>query len=74
VAEYELKTQLVHMGRKKATGFMGWATYEMRVKDEWNKKTSMLAALAEYSNIGGNRTGGFGVVKKQEKPKGKSFE
>ena len=63
VAEHELKTQLVYMGRKKATGFVGWATYEMKAKDEWNKATCMLARFAEYSNIGGNRTGGFGVTK-----------
>jgi CRISPR-associated endoribonuclease Cas6 len=62
VAEHELKTQLVYMGRKKATGFLGWTTYEMEAKDEWNKVTCMLARFAEYSNIGGNRTGGFGVT------------
>jgi CRISPR/Cas system endoribonuclease Cas6 (RAMP superfamily) len=68
VAEHELKTQLVYMGRKKATGFLGWTTYEMEAKDEWNKVTCMLARFAEYSNIGGNRTGGFGVTKLMLKP------
>jgi len=52
VAEHQLKTQLVYMGRKKATGFLGWTTYEMKVKDKWNKVTCMLAKFAEYSNIG----------------------
>jgi len=63
VAEHELETRLVYMGRKKATGFIGWATYEMNAKDEWNKATYVLARFAEYSNIGGNKTGGFGVTK-----------
>jgi CRISPR/Cas system endoribonuclease Cas6 (RAMP superfamily) len=67
VAEHQLKTQLVHMGRKKATGFVGWTTYEMKTKGEWNKVTCMLARFAEYANIGGNRTGGFGVVQLHEK-------
>lgn len=67
--EYELKTRLVHMGRKKAKGFVGWTLYEMKAKDEWNKVTCMLARFAEYSNVGGNRTGGFGVVRTKTKEK-----
>ena len=63
VAEYKLKTRLAHMGKKKATGFVGWITYETKTMDEWSKTTVMLAKYAEYSNIGGNRTGGFGVAK-----------
>lgn len=63
VAEHELSTQLVHMGKRKVSGFTGWATYEMKTMDEWNKTTCTLAKFAEYSNIGGNRTGGFGEVK-----------
>lgn len=63
VAEHELKTRLVYMGRKKATGFIGWTTYEMKAKDEWNKVTYMLARFAEYSNVGGNKTGGFGLTR-----------
>lgn len=62
VSEHELHTQLVHMGRRKATGFLGWTTYEMKAEDEWNRTTHALARFAEYSNVGGNRTGGFGVV------------
>jgi len=64
VSEYELWTRLVVMRRKKATGFVGWITYELKDKDsEWNKITCMLAKFAEYANIGGNKTGGFGVTK-----------
>jgi CRISPR-associated endoribonuclease Cas6 len=64
VSEYELRTKLALMKRKKATGFTGWATYELKDKEsEWNKVTLMLARFAEYANIGGNRTGGFGVAR-----------
>jgi len=64
VSEYELWTRLAVMRRKKATGFVGWVTYELKDKEsEWNKITCMLAKYAEYANIGGNKTGGFGVTK-----------
>ena len=64
VCEYDLYTRLAVMRKKKATGFVGWVTYEMKDKEsEWNKVTCMLARFAEYANVGGNRTGGFGVVK-----------
>lgn len=50
--------------RKKATWFERWVTYEMKDKEsEWNRITCMLAKYAEYANIGGNKTGGYGVVK-----------
>ena len=69
VSEYELWTRLVTMRAKKATGFMGWATYELKDKEsEWNKVTLMLAKYAEYANLGGNRTGGFGVTRLFLKP------
>ncbi|MFQ6068576.1 MAG: hypothetical protein ACE5KD_03435 [Candidatus Bathyarchaeia archaeon] len=48
-------------------GFVGWTTYEIEAKDEWNKVTCTLARFAEYSNIEGNRTGGFGVVQFRER-------
>jgi CRISPR/Cas system endoribonuclease Cas6 (RAMP superfamily) len=32
-------------------------------ESEWNKITGMLARFAEFAGVGGNRTGGFGVVK-----------
>lgn len=64
VSEYELWTRLAVMKRKKATGFVGWVTYELKdKKSKWNKTTCMLAKYAEYANIGGNKTGGFGVTK-----------
>ncbi|MGQ9680616.1 MAG: CRISPR-associated endoribonuclease Cas6 [Candidatus Bathyarchaeia archaeon] len=70
VSAYELRTRLVEMGRKKAVGFTGWAEYEMDESGEWNRVTVALARFAEYSNIGGNRTGGFGEVKYHSKKNG----
>ena len=64
VSEYELWTRLAVMKRKKATGFVGWVTYEIKDEEsEWNKMTKVLARFAEFANVGGNRTGGFGVVR-----------
>ena len=52
------------MKRKKATGFVGWITYDLKdKKSKWNKTTCMLAKYAEYVNIGGNKTGGYGVTR-----------
>jgi len=70
VSEYELWTRLAVMRQKKATGFVGWVTYELKdLESEWNKITCMLAKYAEYANIGGNKTGGFGVVKMHKRNK-----
>jgi len=64
VSEYELQTRLAVMKRKKATGFVGWVTYELRGQEsEWNRITCMLAKFAEFANVGDNKTGGFGVTK-----------
>jgi len=63
VSGYELRTRLAVMRQKKATGFVGWVMYELKDKEsEWNKVTCMLAKFAEYANLGGNKTGGFGVA------------
>jgi len=52
------------MKNKKAAGFIGWATYELKDEgSDWNKVTCMLARFAEYANVGGYRAGGFGVVR-----------
>lgn len=62
--EYELWATLAILRSKKAAGFVGWVTCEMKGKEsEWNKVTIMLAKYAEYANIGGNKTGGYGVTK-----------
>ena len=64
VSEYELRTRLVVTRRKKVTGFTGWVTYELKDSEsQWNRTTYMLAKYAEYANVGGNKTGGFGEIK-----------
>ena len=63
VTQHLLRTSLAEMARKRAVGFTGWATYGLDANDEWNRLTVTLARLAEYSNVGGNRTGGFGEVR-----------
>jgi len=74
VSQHRLRTCLALMGRKKANGFVGWVTYELGEADEWNRVTQVLARFAEYSNVGGNRTGGFGVTKQKTKPHGEKNE
>jgi CRISPR/Cas system endoribonuclease Cas6 (RAMP superfamily) len=52
------------MHERKAVGFVGWCAYEMRnLESEWSKVTVMLAKYSVYSNIGGNKTAGYGVTK-----------
>ena len=64
VCGYRLRTKLTVMREKKAVGFIGWCAYEMKdLESEWNKVTIMLAKYAEYTNIGGNKTAGYGVTK-----------
>jgi CRISPR-associated endoribonuclease Cas6 len=68
VTQHALRTRLAEMARKRAVGFTGWATYSLDTDDDWNRLTVTLARFAEYSNIGGNRTGGFGEIKFHKKP------
>ncbi len=69
VSEYELWTRLTVVKARKIAGFVGWVTYELKDNvSEWNKVTCMLTKFAEYANVGGNKTGGFGVVKSVLKP------
>lgn len=63
VTQHALRTRLAEMARKRAVGFTGWATYALNANDDWNRLTIALARFAEYSNVGGNRTGGFGEIK-----------
>ncbi len=74
VSKHKLSTRTAFMREKKANGFVGWAEYEMKVLDEWSQVTLVFARFAEYSNIGGNRTGGFGVIKQKTKLQGEEDE
>ncbi|MBS7287903.1 MAG: CRISPR-associated endoribonuclease Cas6 [Candidatus Freyarchaeota archaeon] len=69
VSQHKIKTTIAYMGEKKATGFTGWVIYELADTSKWNTITQILAKFAEYANIGGNRTGGFGVTKTTIKTK-----
>lgn len=72
VCGYKLWTRLAVMREKKAIGFMGWVSYEMKLDSEWSKVTVLLAKYAEYSNIGGNKTAGYGVTKLRQYQQGKN--
>jgi len=64
VSRYELRTRMAMMRNKKATGFTGYVTYELKDKEnQWNKTTHMLARYAEYANVGGNKTAAYGQTK-----------
>jgi hypothetical protein len=64
VSRYELQTRMAVMRNKKATGFTGYVTYELKDEENpWNKTTQMLARYAEYANIGGNKTAAYGQTK-----------
>lgn len=61
--DYDLKTiKPVRLGGRRAViGFTGTITY--RTKSRESSKTFLkFLQVAEYMNIGGNRTGGFGVI------------
>jgi hypothetical protein len=64
VSRYELQTRLAVMRNKKATGFTGAVTYELKDKENvWSKTTYMLARYSEYANVGGNKTAAYGQTK-----------
>jgi CRISPR-associated endoribonuclease Cas6 len=68
VSGYALETRLVRAGKREGIGFTGWTNYRSKEAGEWNRFTSALARFAEYSNVGANRTGGFGVTRYFAKP------
>lgn len=66
VSAYDLHTLTVK-GKSMKIGFVGWCAY--RMDDDRNENsqfsliTNKLAKFAEYSNVGMERTAGFGVVR-----------
>lgn len=51
-----METRLTVMRNKKAKGFTGTVTYDLRDKENaYNRTTHMLAHYAEYTNIGRNK-------------------
>jgi CRISPR/Cas system endoribonuclease Cas6 (RAMP superfamily) len=64
VSRFELRSRLEVMRNKKAAGFTGYVTYELKDKDaSWNMVTCMLARYSEFSNVGGNKTAAFGQTR-----------
>jgi CRISPR-associated endoribonuclease Cas6 len=60
---YDLRTVPVK-GKSLKIGFVGWCAYRMNDKETgFGLTTNKLARFAEYSNVGMERTAGFGVVK-----------
>ncbi len=60
---HELSVQRIIVDRAKArSGFKGWTKYEMADRKHI-KLVANLLEYAEYSNVGKDRTAGFGVSK-----------
>ena len=62
ISGFSLRTQKVSTGKGVAIGFTGWVTYRTQTHERWQKLTTCLARMAEYSNVGKGRTAGFGAV------------
>lgn len=62
IVEHMLRTVYVETRERKLVGFKGWATYQLPLDDEMNKIIQTLSRFGEYSNVGGYRTAGFGVI------------
>ncbi|AFU57336.1 putative CRISPR-associated protein, Cas6 family [Candidatus Nitrososphaera gargensis Ga9.2] len=66
VSAYDLHTLTVTAGKTLKIGFTGWCAYRIDDSSEnpqFRLITNKLAKFAEYSNVGMERTAGFGVVK-----------
>lgn len=63
ITRYELQTMPVKVERAKAKmGFVGRVNYEL-ADPKYARLTNSLLKFAEFSNVGGGRTAGMGVVK-----------
>ncbi|MBM5805562.1 MAG: CRISPR-associated endoribonuclease Cas6 [Candidatus Verstraetearchaeota archaeon] len=71
VSGYSLETRQESTGKGKAIGFTGWVAYRLGDNGRWQRLTNCLGSLAEYSNVGKNRTAGFGVAQRLERRAGK---
>jgi len=80
VSGYHLRRSLkpIDIGRGRSVGgFTGWCAYKFFPNKEYNDRTNKeylkllytLCKFGEFSNVGGNRTGGFGVIKFTQKKK-----
>ncbi|MHA1784921.1 MAG: CRISPR system precrRNA processing endoribonuclease RAMP protein Cas6 [Candidatus Helarchaeota archaeon] len=65
ISSFRLETRFADIGKKFAkSGCVGWCNYLIENTDDpLNVWLDILLNFAEYSNIGGNRTAGMGVVR-----------
>lgn len=66
VSGLDIKTPRIKEAKHEApTGFVGWAKLRIRegASEEIKKTVTGLLKLGEVTNIGGNRSGGYGVIK-----------
>ena len=74
VSGYHLRRDMkpIDVGGGRAVGgFKGWCAYKFFPSEEYEERTHRdflkllytLCRFGEFSNVGGNRTGGFGVIK-----------
>ncbi len=66
ISGLEIKTPYIkEMGHEAPTGFVGWVKLRIKkeVNDEVRRMIAGLLKLGEITNIGGNRSGGYGVIK-----------
>ena len=75
ISGLDIKTPMIKEARGEApTGFVGWVKLRLKEKtdEEIKKKISGLLRLGEITNVGGNRSGGYGVIKLKTKQEDKT--
>ncbi len=67
---YNLSTHSVYLAKNAPKiGFKGWVRYQLSGEEDYRRWIHALAQFAEFSNVGANRTAGFGCVKYRIKNK-----
>ena len=63
-SSFKVKTQAKEMGEKiPAVGVVGWVNFKInKTNSDYAKYIDCLCRFGELSNLGGNRTAGFGVI------------
>lgn len=69
VSGLDIRTEKVLLRKRKwASGFTGWVNFSMpddQYSEDYAKITAKLVKFGEYSNVGGGRTSGLGMIKMQ---------
>ncbi len=76
VSRHRIRTTELELGRKRSfVGFIGEVVYNVRnAQEPFGRLTAGLAHFAELSNIGKNRTAGFGMVRLLTRTENRSRE